>query len=157
MDRCRRIRSLFLNPADSYSLSDVACLTDTPVPTLRREVARGDHDATKVRGRWRFAWRQAACMALRCWTLAEIHDALRDDAAAVLPPLLSLRAVTVSLPEYMVRALETVAGEERTTLDAALHGELIDFAGMMAGRMDRIAPGYRDAYFFPCPSPGRAN
>jgi hypothetical protein len=67
----------------------------------------------------------------------------------VLPPLLALRAVIVRLPDYSVRALETIAAEERTTLDAALHGELIDFAETMAERMDMIAPGYREAYRFP--------
>lgn len=51
MDRCQRIRSLFLDPADSYALQEVATLTDTPVRALRREVARGGHDAVKVRGR----------------------------------------------------------------------------------------------------------
>lgn len=149
MDKCQRIRLLFLDPAESYTLSEVSRLTDTPIRALRREVAGGDRDAEKVRGRWRFLWRQAVYVAMERWTPAEIEDALGADAARVLPPLLSLRAVTVRLPEFIVLALETVAGEQRTTLDAALHGELIDFAGTMAERMDGIAPGYREAYFFP--------
>jgi hypothetical protein len=62
---------------------------------------------------------------------------------------LILRAVTVQLPEFVVRALETIASEERTTLDAALHGELIDFAGVVMERMESIAPGYRRAYLYP--------
>lgn len=95
-------------------------------------------------------------MAQRRWTPAEIQDALGDAATGALPPLLSLRAVTVRLPEFIVRALETVAAENGTTLEGALHGELIDFAGTMAERMDRIAPGYREAYFFPG-GPVRAN
>ena len=82
MDKCQRIRSLFLAPAESYTLREVARLTDTPVRALRREVARGGHDATKVRGEWRFAWRQADYVALQRWTLAEIHDALGDDAGS---------------------------------------------------------------------------
>jgi hypothetical protein len=86
---------------------------------------------------------------MRRWTLADIHDALGADAATVLPPLLSLRAVTVRLPEYMVRALETVAVEEGMTLDGALHGELIDFAGTMAARIEKKVPGFRRAYFYP--------
>jgi hypothetical protein len=51
------------------------------------------------------------------WTLAEIQDALGSDAAAVLPPLLALRLVTVRLSEFIVGALESIAAEERTTFD----------------------------------------
>ncbi len=148
-EREQSIQTLFLQPADSYELREVARLTDTPVRALRREVARGGHDATKVRGQWRFAWRQVACIAMQRWTLAEIEDALGGDAAAVLPPLLSLRAVTVRLPEFIVRALEMVAAEELTTLDAFLYGELIDFAGTRTDQLEARIPGYRRAYLFP--------
>jgi predicted transcriptional regulator len=150
-DSKQSIQTLFLQPCESYELREVARLTDTPVRTLRREVARGGQDATKIRGVWRFTWRQAVFVALQRWTLAEIHEALGDAAAGVLPPLLSLRAVTVRLPAFIVCALETIARDGRTTLDAALHGELIDFAGTMAEQMEGIAPGYREAYLFPCP------
>jgi hypothetical protein len=63
----------------------------------------------------------------------------------------------VRLPEFIVRALETVAVEDGVTLDDALHGELIDFAGTMAGRMEKTVPGYRRAYFFPGEESSAAN
>ena len=150
-DSKQRIQTLFLQPAESYTLREVATLTDTPVRALRREVARGGHDATKVRGVWRFLWRQAAYVAMDRWTLAEIQDALGDSAAGVLPPLLALRTVTVRLPEYIVRAFEAIAAENGTTLDAALGFELIEFAGSNLTRLQRSIPGYRQAYLFPGP------
>lgn len=148
-ERQTHIREVFLCPLESYGLADVARLTGVPAGKLRREVRLGYRDAVKAGREWRFTWRQLAFVAFDVWTLAEIDCALGPDAARVLPPLLRLRAVTFRLPEFIIRALETIAGEEQMTLDAALHGELIDFAGTMAGRMDRIAPGYREAYFFP--------
>jgi hypothetical protein len=63
----------------------------------RREVARGYRDAAKVGGVWRLTWRQAVYVAMERRTLPEIHDARGCDAAAVLPPLLALRAVTGAL------------------------------------------------------------
>jgi hypothetical protein len=60
------------------------------------------------------------------------------EAAAVAP----LRAVRIRLPEYILRALETVAAEDGMTFDAALHGELIDFAGTMAGRIEKKVPAF---------------
>jgi hypothetical protein len=53
-------------------------------------------------------------------------------ATGVLPPLLILRAVTVRLPEYIVLALETIASEDGTTVDAAL--------GFRTDRICWIAP-----------------
>jgi hypothetical protein len=156
-DSKQSIQTLFLQPAESYALGEVARLTGIPVRALRREVARGGHDATKVRGQWRFAWRQAACVGMQRWTLAEIHDALGSDAARVLPPLLALRAVTVRLPEYIIRTLEAVATDQRTTLDAALHGELIELAGTHLTRLEGGIPGFAEAYFFLSPCPRGAN
>lgn len=148
-DQRERIRSLFIDKLDTYGLPEVARLTGTPLRKLRREVAGGYRDGQKVGGFWRFTWRQTVYVALDRWTLAEIQEALGEDAAAVLPPLLALRSVTVRLPEFVIRALETVAAESNTTLDNALHGELIDFAGTLSGRIESAVPGFRRAYFFP--------
>ena len=156
-DSKQSIQTLFLQPRESYALREVARLTGTPVRALRREVARGGHDATKVRGQWRFAWRQAACIAMQQWTLAEIQDALGSEAANVLPPLLALRVITVRLPEFIVLALESIAAEDRTTFDAALHSELIELAETHLTRLEGTIPGYREAYLFPSPSACRAN
>jgi hypothetical protein len=153
-DSKQSIQTLFLQPAEWYDLAAVAGLTGVPVRTLRRDVAAGLRDAEKVGSRWRFAWRQAVYVAMERWTLAEIEDALGDDARAVLPPLLALRAVTVRLPEYIIRAFEAVAAEDGTTLDAALGFELIEFAGSNLTRLGPMIPGYREAYLFPTPPEG---
>jgi hypothetical protein len=153
-DSKQSIQTLFLQPAESYDLLEVARLTDTPVRKLRREVVSGLRDAEKARGRWRFMWRQAVYVAMQRWTLAEIEDALGDAAAGVLPPLLALRTVTVRLPEYIIRAFEAIAAEDGTTLDDALGFELIEFAGTHLTRLGPTIPGYREAYLFPTPPEG---
>jgi hypothetical protein len=145
----QRIRTVFIDRAESYPLSEVARLTGIPLAKLRREVRSGDRDAAKVNGRWRFTWRQLVFIALDRWTLARIQDALGADASQTLPPLLSLRSVTVLLPEYIVRALEVVAADYGRTVDDCLYGELIDFAGTMSSRLNRRIPGYQRAYLFP--------
>jgi hypothetical protein len=153
MTRQDCIRSLFLVPAESYGLPEVARLTGTSPRKLRQQEVAGNYrDGQKVGRVWRFTWRQAVDVALETWTLAEIHDALGCDAANVLPPLLALRAVTVRLPEYIVRAFEVIAEEDGTTVDAALGFELVEFAGSNLTRLERSIPGYREAYLFPGPS-----
>jgi hypothetical protein len=148
-----RIRSLFLQPAESYRLSEGARLLGVSPGKLKREAAFDRCEEYRRDGRWCFTWRQIALIAFQQWTLAEVVDALGTDAAAVLPPLLALRSVTLRLPEYILRALETVAAEDRTTVDAILHGELLDFAGTVADRMEAKVPGLRAAYHFPTPCP----
>jgi hypothetical protein len=149
MTREERIRVIFLHPESSYGLREAARLVGVPVATLRRDVRAGYRDARKERGAWTFTWRQVAFLAFDRWSLAEIHEALGKDAARVLPPLLSLRAVTFRLPEFIVRALELMAADESTTVDDVLHYELVEFAGSMADRVSRRIPGFRRAYLFP--------
>jgi hypothetical protein len=148
-DQKQRIQALFLHPAEEYRLCEAARLVGVSPGVLRREAEADQREAYRANGNWRFSWRQVAYSALRRWSLAEIHEALGADAAIALPPLLSLRSLTVRLPEYLVRALETMAAEDATTIDDWLHHELVDFAGTVADRMERVVPGYRLAYFFP--------
>jgi len=148
-DQRQRIRTVFLRRRDSYRLGEVAWLTGFCREKLRREVRAGLSDGSMIDGVWVFTWRQLVGVALRQWSLAEIHDALGEDAAIGLPPLLALRSVTVRLPEYVVRALETIAEDDGITLDACLYGELIDFASTVSTRLADRIPGYRRAYLFP--------
>ena len=143
------IRTVFLHRLESYVLPDVARLIGVRPGALRREVRRGLRDAVKEHGAWRFTWRQLAYLAMDRWSLAEIHEALGDDAAAVLPALLTLRAITVRLPEYVLCALQTIATDAGKTLDDFLYGELIDFAGSVCPQMADRIDGYKSAYFFP--------
>jgi hypothetical protein len=144
-----RIQELFLHPAAPYRLSQAARLIGISPGVLRREAEEDDREAYRSNGSWQFTWRQVALIALRRWSLAAIHDALGANAATVLPPLLSLRSLTIRLPEYIVRALEAMAAENATTIDDWLHHELVDFAGTVVDRMDTILPGFRRAYLFP--------
>ncbi|MBV8518804.1 MAG: hypothetical protein JO197_15520 [Acidobacteria bacterium] len=143
------IRELFLERKPSYRLSEAGRLLGMTRKQLERE-ARADHeDAYRTNGRWHFTWRQVAYLAFRQWSLAQIHEALGCDAARTLPPLLTLREITVRLPEYLVRAIEHEAASDDTTVDDWLVHELVDFAGTVANRMERTVPGFRRAYFFP--------
>ncbi len=144
-----RIRELFLQRKPSYRLNEAGRLLGMTRGRLEREARADQEDAYRVNGRWHFTWRQVAYLALRRWSLGDIHEALGADAAAVLPPLLAMRTISVRLPEYLVRAIEHSAASDDTRVDDWLHHELIDFAGTVADRMERAVPGFRRAYFYP--------
>lgn len=144
-----RIRELFLQRRPSYRLSEAARLLGMPRGQLEREARADQEEAYRVNGRWCFTWRQVAHLAFRRWSLAEIHEALGTDAVSVLPPLLTLRAMTVRLPEFLVRAIEVSAAADDMTIDDWLQHELVAFAGTVVDRIERAVPGYRRAYFYP--------
>jgi len=148
-DSKQSIQTLFLQPAESYSLAEGSRLLGISPGKLKREAAFDIYEEYRRDGRWCFTWRQLELIAFRWWALEEIVDALGSDAATALPPLLSLRSVTLRLPEYIVLALETVAAEDRTTIDAYLSDELLEFAGTVADRMEAVHPGFRRAHFYP--------
>jgi hypothetical protein len=143
------IRTLFLDATDSYRLHEAARIIGISTRVLQREAERDQRDAYRSNGAWRFTWRQVAFIAMRRWTFAEIHKALGDEALTVLPPLFSPQTLTVQLPAYLVRAIETTALEDKVTVDEWLRLELIDFAGTVAEQMEARHPGFRWAYFFP--------
>lgn len=145
----QRIRALFLDQQETYGLAAAARLIGVSAHALRREAEQDDREAYRANGAWCFTWRQVALIALRRWTLAQIHDALGAEAATVLPPLLALQPLSVQLPAYLVRAIECAAADDDTTVDDWLHQELIDFASGVVHRMERVLPGFRRAYFFP--------
>jgi hypothetical protein len=147
--REQRIQTLFLHPVESYRLAEGARILGVSPATLRREAEDDRREEYRSGDKWRFSWRQLACIALRRWSLGEVQDALGSEAATVLPPLLALRTVTVRLPAFVVIALEAIANRNATTLDACLHQELMDFAGVWSEEMEEIHPGFRRAYLFP--------
>jgi hypothetical protein len=147
-----RIQTLFLRPVESYSLAEGARLLGISPGVLRREAEEDRREEYRSGGKWCFRWRQLACIALHRWTLVEVQDALGADAATALPPLLALRTVTLRLPAFIVCTLETIASGNGTTLDACLHQELMELAGVWAEEMEATHPGFRRAYLFPTPA-----
>jgi hypothetical protein len=144
-----RIRCFFLQPRELYYLTEATTLLGVSRRALIREAVHDRADQYRDGRRWRFTWRQLAYVAWRTWTLAEIQEALGVDAAKVLPPLLTMRTVSVTLPEFIIRAMETAAEIDGTTLDAWLHFEMVDFASTVTERMEKVAPGYKLAFFYP--------
>lgn len=148
-ERAQGIQQLFLYRETYYSLRDAARIIGISDRTLRREAEYDQREAYQSNGGWRLTWRQVAFIATRRWTFADLHAALGEHAASVLPPLLSPQTLTVTLPAYLVCAIKSAAAEDNTTVDDWLRLELIDFAGTVVEEMERTHPGFRRAYLFP--------
>src|ERR1044071_7476175 len=81
--RRAQIRQLFLRRADSYSLREAALIVGISVRALQREAEDDQREAYRTGDAWSFSWRQVAFIAMRRWTLAEIHGALRSEERRV--------------------------------------------------------------------------
>jgi hypothetical protein len=87
-----RIRDFFLNPSSYYTISTAAQLLGTTVAALRRE-AESD-------------WRRPRRMTVRSATaLAKVHHLPMQPSVERR----ALRTVTVTLPEFIVRAMNGAA------------------------------------------------
>ena len=149
VERQRLIQKLFLQRVEAYDLRQAAEIIGISTGELQREAEDDQREAYRSNGTWRFTWRQVAFIAMRRWTLAEIHDALGPAADTVLPPLLALDTLTVRLPAFLVRAMKTAAAQDAIPIDDWLRLELIDYAGTVVEDMEAIHPGFRRAYLFP--------
>jgi hypothetical protein len=130
-------------------LREAALIIGISPRALQREAEDDQRAAYRTADAWSFSWRQVAFIAMRRWTLAEIHDALGATATDVLPRLLALDTITVRLPSYLIRAMKTAAARDALPVDEWLRLELIDFAGTVVEEMDEVHPGFRQAYLFP--------
>jgi hypothetical protein len=151
-DEQERIRAVFLERRDRYSLCDAANLLGLPYLRLRADIEAQEYDATPTADGYVLTWAQLAYIAVVRWELEAIYAALGDDAERVLPPLLRVREVTAALPEYMVRLLQMLAAEQHMSLSEYLRWQLLNLAQCAnSTEIEKLIPGFRAALMFPDP------
>ena len=94
------------------------------------------------------SWEEMVLMAYLLWTGVQINRALGEQAAKVFPPLARLTTLTVRIPEYKLIALRAEA--RRRHMDVSeLVADDIDVFRDVAESLERLAPGYMEAWHFP--------
>jgi hypothetical protein len=151
-NRRAKIRKIFIQQRPDYSVTDAVRVLGMKRADILEAIADG-YVETKTTVIHRLPWAAVADLALRKWSHEAIYDALGDQAAEFLPPLLMVETVTVRLPAFLVRMLEHFARRERCTVGEALTKELFDVAEAtnMANPegMERLIPGFYAALCFP--------
>ncbi|HUR79557.1 MAG TPA: hypothetical protein VM733_02240, partial [Thermoanaerobaculia bacterium] len=83
------------------------------------------------------------------WTLQDIFEALGKDAARVMPELLRPTEFTITVPEYIVLGLRSIARRAGQDVSAFLTGELADLVEPQANALKTEIPGFGAALSFP--------
>lgn len=153
------IREIFLRRRSEYTTPEAAQLLRTTRENFLAWIAAGVLDV-QARGRRRqlggerhavVRWNELASAAMLRWTVMEIHDALGEDAARVLPRLLRpVELQSVRLPEYQMQLLEVLARKERITVEGYLYTALLGLETAAShAEIERTLPGFTEAIQFP--------
>ena len=145
----RRIRKLFLEPKELYSLTTAARMLGITVKELRAWIDAGEMEAEGGPGGTMVPWSEMVAFGLDIWSQATVEEALGADVAEAIPELLRLTELSVHLPRFEVTALQRVAAHEGRTVDAVLAAELLDFASARLAWLDREIAGFAEALAWP--------
>lgn len=144
-----RIRALFLDSKNSYSLESAAALLNVPLSRLQEESVSGAIATYRFRGKVRVRWEELASYALLRWSLVAIAAALARDITLAMPPLPIPRFVTFCLPSYQLSMLHALARRQKTEPDSFLAAHLLDLASAHSQELEDEFPGFAEALNWP--------
>jgi hypothetical protein len=97
---------------------------------------------------------ELAEQAVHVWPIDAIEEALRREAALILPAGVRTRRFTARLPRYVVAALQCLAEENGESADALLTRELHGLAYAHRERHGSVDRGFAEAVNWPFPEDG---
>ena len=121
-----RIRQIFLQPRNAYTIEEAATLLGYSHEELLAAISRGDLAIEGVGEIPRIEWEELALAAVERWPQEVIEDALGTDAPSVVPELVWLTDLRVRVPRYGVIVLGRLAQRQGTTIDEIVTRQLLD-------------------------------
>jgi hypothetical protein len=158
MNAARRsqLRAIFLGHRKSYTPTGAAKILGIERQDVLAMIEAFAIDAERHETTtYRLPWSTIASLTLRGLRLADIIEALGDQAADVLPRLWfpSPEPLSVTLPLYLSRFLEHLAATQAMTLDECLasivHGYAEGLIQPTPQQIEEAIPGFERALAFP--------
>lgn len=145
-----RIRRIFNERHDTYTLVEAARLTDVSIGALKRAIDAGEIEALPTcSGTHVLPWPSLVALAFDRWPQETIEEAIGKRAASELPRLGRLRTARFLLPEYQLRLIETLAGDEAIDCSTFLERHLLDLVSSVdAHAIEKRIPGFEAALLF---------
>lgn len=144
-----RIRRIFLQPEQSYPLSDAAALLGYSDGELIAAIEGGDLSVDSAEGLPTVPWEELALAAAERWPQEIIEEALGTEAASALPELVRLTDLHVRVPRFGVLVLGRIAQRDGTTINAVVARQLLDIAVADVDLLERSIPGIDAAIRWP--------
>jgi hypothetical protein len=154
IEECVRLRRVFLHKRERYSPSEAAEVLGIPRAHIVGMIEQREIDAaTRVSTTHHLPWLSIAELALDRYAVTDLIEALGEEAASVLPPLLypSESPLQVMLPGYLARLVEHRASKYNVTVDAYLAELLRGYALELIepNEVEEAIPGFTAALLFP--------
>jgi len=158
MNAARRsqLRAIFLGHRKSYTPTGAAKILGIERQDVLAMIEAFAIDAERHETTtYRLPWLSIAGLALDHCTVADLIEALGEEAADVLPPLLfpSREPLSVTLPLYLTRFLEHLAATQAMTLDECLASVVHAYAEILIQptpqQIEEAIPGFEAALAFP--------
>jgi hypothetical protein len=149
MPDVEKIRSLFLKPKPTYTITEAAILLGMDWREVRGWVEVGELEGVDTDEGLRVPWSELVSFGMDFWSQEVVEEALGADVAEALPELLRLTDLEVRIPRMEVVALERVAARDGKSVDTVLARELLDFVSANAPWLEREVPGFLAALAWP--------
>lgn len=149
MPNASAIRSLFLEPKPTYTITEAATLLGMESRDVRGWVDSGELEGVDSDEGLRVPWSELVSFGIDFWSQEVIEEALGVDVAEAIPDLLRLTNLEVRIPRLEVVALERMAARDGKSVDAVLARELLDVASANSWWLDREVPGFLAALAWP--------
>jgi hypothetical protein len=143
------IRKLFLQPRDTYSISDAAALLGMEWRDVRAWMEAGELEGVDTDQGLELPWAELVSFGMDFWSQEAVEEALGTELAEAIPELLRLTDLEVRIPRMTVVALERVAARERQSVSAVLGRELRDFVSVHSEWLSAEVPGFAPALEWP--------
>lgn len=143
------IRTLFLHPRPTYSITEVATILGMEWRDVRGWMESGELEGVDTDEGLVVPWAELVSFGMELWSQEIVEEALGGDVARAIPELVRLTELNVRIPRMEVVALERVAARERQTISAVLARELRDFVSVHSEWLSVEVPGFAAAMEWP--------
>jgi len=148
-DAATHIRSLFLEPKDTYCIRDASEILSMPLSDVLGWMEVGELEGVDTPHGLMLSWGELASFAMGFWSQESIEEALGADLAGAIPELLCLADLEVRIPRLEILALEQLADRDGKSVDAVLARELLDIVSAHSEYLATAIPGFTAALRWP--------
>jgi hypothetical protein len=143
------IRRLFLQPKETYSVTEAAEILRMPFGDVAGWMQVGELEGVDTPAGVMLSWGELAQFGLGFWSQEAVEEALGAQLADAIPELLQLADLEVRIPRFEVLALDNLAQRDGKSVDAVVASELLDVVSANSEYLSDAIPGFEAALHWP--------
>lgn len=149
MTHIENIRSLFLTPRPTYSITEAADVLAMNWCEVRGWIESGELEGVESERGLVVPWAELVSFGMDFWSQEVVEEALGAGVAEAIPELLRLTDLEVRIPRMQVVTLERLAAIDGETVSEVLARELRDLMSVHAEWLSVEVAGFAEAFAWP--------